>query len=372
MAEGYFQWQRTGPRDGDRHPVWKPFEYGHRYKRHSRGPSGDANSGAIEPAAATPARTRDAETPQEASGASSSAPDASAAEPSARVLLDIAELQRLQEGGVSKGKLHAQARSFLNEKNRFFADSPADHVRYLPIDADEWPTRREYIATHKDAARLLGSNGVVAIRIEEIEGTSDANRSGSPRVDFVVYNKDGFCYRLHPGNRPSNDAQVIAWKTVGGAHEPAVCQGVKVETASEAYRWPPEVYTQDYGDSVPQVDSMGKKQMFAKLQNLPLGRPLELTDATLEEFPWWLWVPTIGRDANKVIGDGIERVALMQTWTAAEDQSDWNGASFLFVHKGRTAVLLTAKSDGRDGISYRCKELPVGSRDYNWWVNWRQ
>ena len=117
---------------------------------------------------------------------------------------------------------------------------------------------------------------------------------------------------------------------------------------------------------------MGRRQMFAMLQRLPAVRPLELTDATIEDFPWWLWVPTIGRDANKVIGDGIERVALMQTWTATEDQSDWNGASFLFVHKGRTAVLLTAKSDGRDRISYRCKELPVGSRDYNWWVNWRQ
>ena len=186
MAEGYYQWTRTGPRDEDGHFQPKAFVHWHRYRSHSAGPSGDANSGAIEPAAATPARTCDAETPQEASGASSSAPDASAAEPSARVLLGIAELQRLQEGGVSKRKLHAQARSFLNEKSRFFADSPADHVRYLPIDADEWPTWREYIATHEDAARLLGSNGVVAIRIEEIEGTSDANRAGSPRVDIVV------------------------------------------------------------------------------------------------------------------------------------------------------------------------------------------
>ena len=120
MAEGYYQWTRTGSRDGDRHAVWKPFEYRHRYKRHSGGPSGDANSGAIEPAEATPARTRDAEAPQEASNAS----DASVAEPSAEVLLGIAELQRLQQGGVAKGKLHKEARNFLNEKSRFFAESP--------------------------------------------------------------------------------------------------------------------------------------------------------------------------------------------------------------------------------------------------------
>ena len=358
MKEGYDQWQRTGPRDEDGHFRWGPY---------SAGQSGAANSGAIEPAEATPARTRDAEAPQEASNAS----DASVAEPSAEVLLGIAELQRLQQGGVGKGRLHKEARSLLNEKSRFFAVSPENHVRSLPIHADNWPRWKEYIAGHKDAARLVGSNGIVKISIEEIEGTSDPNRRGSPRVDFVVYNADGNCFRLHPGNKPSSDAQLIAWKTVGGAHEPAVCQGVAVETASEAYRWPPEVYTQDYGDSVPQVDRMGRRQMFAKLQNLPLDRPLELTNATIEEFPWWLWVPTIGRDANKIIGDGIERVALMETWTATKEQSDWNWARFLFVHRDKTAVLLTARYDGRDRISYRCKGLPVGSPEHAWLVNWR-
>ena len=98
---------------------------------------------------------------------------------------------------------------------------------------------------------------------------------------------------------------------------------------------------------------------------------MELTDATLEEFPWWLWVPTIGRDANKIIGDGIERVALMETWTATKEQSDWNWARFLFVHRDKTAVLLTARYDGRDRISYRRKELPVGSPEHARWVNWR-
>ena len=207
MAEGYYQWTRTGPRDEDGYFRWRPFVYRCKHRSHSAGQSGAANSGAIEPAEATPARTRDAETPQESSDAS----DASAAEPSAKVLLGIAELQRLQQGGVAKAKLHEQARRFLNEKSRFFAESPENHVRSLPIDADKWPRWREYIAFHKDAARLVGSNGIVKISIEEIEGTSDANRSGSPRVDIVVYNTDGFCYRLHPGNRPSNDAQLIAW-----------------------------------------------------------------------------------------------------------------------------------------------------------------
>ena len=113
---------------------------------------------------------------------------------------------------------------------------------------------------------------------------------------------------------------------------------------------------------------MGRSKTFAKLQQLPLVRPLELTNATIEEFPWWLWVPTIGRDANKIIGVGIERVALMETWSTTGNRSCWDGARFLIVHTDRTAVLLDAALDA----AHRCMELPVGSRDYNWWVNWRQ
>ena len=131
MAEGYYQWTRTGPQ-------WRPFVYRCKHRSHFAGQSGAANSGAIEPAEATPARTRDAETPQESSDAS----DASAAEPSAKVLLGIAELQRLQKDSGAKAKLHQGARSYLNEKIRFFAVSPADHERCLPIVAEDWPTWR--------------------------------------------------------------------------------------------------------------------------------------------------------------------------------------------------------------------------------------
>ena len=120
MAEGYYQWTRTGPRDEDGYFRWRPFVYRCKHRSHFAGQSGAANSGAIEPAEATPARTRDAETPQESSDAS----DASAAEPSAEVLLGIAELQRLQQGGVGKGRLHKEARHLLNEKSRFFLQIP--------------------------------------------------------------------------------------------------------------------------------------------------------------------------------------------------------------------------------------------------------
>ena len=104
---------------------------------------------------------------------------------------------------------------------------------------------------------------------------------------------------------------------------------------------------------------------------MPEFRPLELTNATIAEFPWWLWVPTIGRDVDKIIGGGIRRVALMQTWSRTGSRSDWNGARFLIVHTDRTAVLLDAAHGGMARRSYSCVDLEVDSRDYNWWVNWK-
>ena len=167
MAEGRYQWCHTGPGDDDGHYDWVPFQYRHKYRSYSAGVSGDANSGAIEPAAATPARTRDAETPQEASDAS----DASAAEPSAKMLLGIAELQRPRMASGGNRNEHDEARNLLNNKIRVFAESPAGH------------------------------EGIVVLRIEEIEGTSDSNREGKPCVDIVVDTADGYSFRLQPGNK---------------------------------------------------------------------------------------------------------------------------------------------------------------------------
>ena len=188
----------------------------------------------------------------------------------------------------------------------------------------------------------------------------------------MVYNADGNCFRLHPGYKRSSDAQLIVWKTVVGAHEPDVCKGEPVEPASQAYRQPPEVYTQDYAATVPQGDRMGRMRMFAKLQMLPSDRPWELTHATIEEFPWWLWLPTIGGVSNKVIGVGIERVALMETWSTTGRPGGWDAARFLIAHTDKTAVLLNAAHGGKGHIPYWTQDLEKDSDNYNWWVNWRR
>ena len=103
--------------------------------------------------------------------------------------------------------------------------------------------------------------------------------------------------------------------------------------------------------------------MFRKLQNLPASRPLELTQAALDNFPWRLWISNISDLRDEVIGVGIERIALMQTWT--ERSGSVTTARFLIVHADKTALLLTATPK-----AYSVEHLQINSDDYNWWVNW--
>ena len=268
-------------------------------------PTGKSSSGAFEPTVVEgpPAMSLSIEdTPRLASGL----------DPNAAVIFSIEDLARLQNGWLAKEKLHGQARGFLNEKIRFFAGNQADQAQHQPVDEHDWPTWREYIATHAAAAEIVGSTGVIAVRIEEIEGTCDGNRGGARRVDIVVYNADGKHHRLHPNSKRKKDAQAILCKTIIGAAEPIGAP------AAHTYSEAPLVYTRDDAEKIPQVDRMGRRKMFDMLQKLPAYRPVELMQASIDVFPWWLWLPTIGpiRDA---VGIGIERIALVQT--VAESQA---------------------------------------------------
>eukprot|EP00974_Lingulodinium_polyedra_P111613 10794872-Lingulodinium_polyedra.AAC.1 len=109
--------------------------------------------------------------------------------------------------------------------------------------------------------------------------------------------------------------------------------------------------------------------MFDMLQKVPADRPLELTQASVVVFPWWLWLPTIGPIRDDVIGVGIERVALVQTW--AERTGYVSGARFLLVHTDKKALLLNAfHGEGRRSPYYH-EVLETDSDIYNWWVNWK-
>ena len=298
---------------------------------------------------------------------------ASAAEPSDRLLMTTTDLGSFKQSTQNRGKLHQEARSFLNAKCKAFGAQQGGGVQGEPIDSQEWPSWMEYIATHDAADKFIGNKGIIAIRIEEIEGVRDPNRGGKRRVDIVIYNADGEFFRVHPGSKARSDAQVIkgTWVTIGapkpngvGAAEP------DIEFAARQYRLPPLVLTLEVAQQTPQIHCIGRGQMFSKLQKLPKWYPVELTQASIEDFPWWLWIPTTGRLRDDIIGCGIERIALMETTT--DKATDYIcRARFLIVHTDKTALLLNASHGMGHRLAYYIEYLDTDSSNYNWWVNWK-
>ena len=188
-------------------------------------------------------------------------------------------------------------------------------------------------------------------------------------MDLALYNAEGKRFRFHPGAKRKNDAQLIESSTSHRAPEPEAAQQVEAEPAAFAYREAPLTYTREFASRIPQVDRMGRRRMFELLQRLHGQKPLELTKASVESFPWWLWLPTIGPILNDVIGTGITRIALMQTWV--EETGYVSGARFLVVHQDKKALLLNAyHGEGRRRPYYH-QALETGSEQYEWWVGWK-
>ena len=135
-------------------------------------------------------------------GAAAPASAASAAEPSDHLLLRRADLTGLRQHRPDLlRQLHVQARDFLNAKIQAFSPHQEGRVQSQPVDPNDWPTWREYVASHAAAGIIVGAQGIKAIHIEQIDGVTDPNRGGQRRVDIVVYNADGRFFRLHPGSK---------------------------------------------------------------------------------------------------------------------------------------------------------------------------
>ena len=306
---------------------------------------------------------------------------ASAAEPSDNLLLRRAELTGLRQTRSNrKRELHDIARDVLTTKIRAFTPHQDTVVQSQPVDTIEWPTWKEYVASHAKAETIVGTQGIKAINIEQIDGVKDPNRGGQRRVDIVVYNADGQFFRLHPGSKPSNDAalQTGNWNVFGasepnaessGAAEPGVADTQSIASASRQYQERPQVLTWELAEQIPQNHRIGRTAMFRKLQALPSEYPLELTNATLDVFPWWLWIPNIGTVRDEVIGSGIERIALVET-TRNRRTDAITSAQFVIQRTDQTALLLSA-TDVQDGrrTPYRVQTLVEDSPGYNWWVS---
>ena len=320
-------------------------------------------------------------------GAAAPASAASAAEPSDNLLLRRADLTGLRQHRPDLlRQLHVQARGFLNAKILAFSPHQEGHPQIQPVDPNDWPTWREYVASHAAAGIIVGAQGIKAIHIEQIDGVTDPNRGGQRRVDIVVYNADGRFFRLHPGSKKKSDAQLKqgTWSYFGasepnadssGAAEPRVTDAGSIVSASGQYHEPPQVLTREWAEQIPQNHCIGRREMFSKLQELISDLPaglhwsLDLTHVTLDVFPWWLWIPNTGRVRDEVIGGGIERIALVET-TTDEHTHAITSARFLIVHTDQTALLLSASDDTRRRAPYQIETLEPGSPNYNRWVNW--
>ena len=255
----------------------------------------------------------------------------------------------------SSAELHSEARNLLNKMIARFGRVPAAEPRRIHLTTDEWPHWRNYLAAHTQSARIIG-DGVIDVTVEEIKGVPDPNRGGKLRVDFIIYNRNGDYWRLHPGSKPRLDAEarrfVAATATEHGAKR----------LASFRHQEPTIPYTWAQGQTVPQTDRVGLQRMLQFLDQLPEERPLDLTAQPLDRFPWWLWLPTVSINAD-LLGAGLTQIKLVHTSIAY--------VAFLIVRADSSGALLYAHRRPRKGSPYTVEELAAGSDKLRSFMEWK-
>ena len=166
----------------------------------------------------------------------------------------------------------------------------------------KWSDWMTYIANLEQD--VIGDTGISRITCELIENTTDPNRGQMRRCDFVVYCGDGGFWRLHPGNKGNDKTPVY--------FEPAVLAS-QVLQSTDAIEWVaaelwrkhlPIPFTREHCECVPQVDRIGKKEVWAWVQTL--GALEHITEIGKDiSFDWWLWLPTLVKSGHVAIGEGI-------------------------------------------------------------------
>ena len=200
--------------------------------------------------------------------------------PALQVLLRTEDIQQLcaaERALVPQRSLHKLARAALNIITEAGPDSPMDR------NLDNWFPWRSYVACHKDAHAVIGS-GITLAKAEFMDGTSDGNRGGQLRLDFVLYRTDGTICRLHPGTNSRGDAKPI--------YRSSPATGLATEqtsTGNDLTSLPANPYTYEDAVRVPQVDRMSKSEAYRLLQQTPCG-PLV---PGAHDFKWWLWICNI-------------------------------------------------------------------------------
>ena len=125
-----------------------------------------------------------------------------AAETAVGVRLHPSMLIGIRQQEAARGpprSLHKFARDALNqmsEKRTYREENLDNCFDWVP-----------YVAAHARCDEIVGSG--ITYAEARFGGTRDHNRGGAPRLDFWFYRTDGTLCRVHPGNKPKHDAQLI-------------------------------------------------------------------------------------------------------------------------------------------------------------------
>ena len=214
----------------------------------------------------------------------------------APILFAPSDMDRFRTQGARLGPdvLHNAARGELEHRIRIAHHAAGDTDPGENAVKFPW---QPYVAVHPQANDLVGS-GITSFEANFIAGTTDPNRSGQQRLDFVIRHTDGGYWRIHPGSKPRLDA-VPRYFTPADA---------RTHLAADQWRYlGPQGFTYEDALTVPQSDRIGKKKAWVVLENLPLGELDSSPDAT---FKWWLWLANLGPHTQTAIGAGVIGAAL--------------------------------------------------------------
>ena len=227
----------------------------------------------------------------------SSAPEPDDTHSNAQIIWSMQEARHFRGGfHGQQAAFHKEARDALNNLAQSAELGAAEH------SLDDYFRWKQYVSLHKDYEDIIGT-GIIAATAERIQETSDPNRAGQKRTDFVFYRNNNTWCRVHPGTKTKNDAQLRF-----GINRTADAQ------MSNMYQMIPEFpFTIDMAALIPQTDTFGKSDALAKLQTLQPGM-LGVTEH--DAFKWWLFFPTVDEEYKaEMFGPGICEVELCQKST---------------------------------------------------------
>jgi hypothetical protein len=188
---------------------------------------------------------------------------------------------------------HKEARDALNNLTQSAELGAAEH------SLDGYFRWKEYVALSRYYETIIDT-GIIAAKAERLQDTSDSNRGGQNRTDFVFYRYDNTWCRVHPGTKTKNDAQLRFGTTT-----------TDDATISNMYQTIPRIpFTIETAALIPQTDLFGKSDALAKLQTLEPGM---LGVREHDAFKWWLFFPTLDEQhKEEMFGPGICEVELCQ------------------------------------------------------------